>query len=869
MLKILIILAAFALADITVPVVNVGFDTNYYGMAPDKKIIQANTKGDTVWSFIYDSITKQAFVIRQAYHFDGHARWWSTVDSFTVPETKAVRQANGDTTWAVAFCVYADTVYSALKCYRKLASNGTVQLDGTKIYRGSVLMAAFASNSTEFDSAGVNHFRLVGTKTALYYTSKVGYIGKVDASGKVFSNTNRSLGCSSFSDGIDFFFRSFVPVSGGASIPNISKWTSATTKTIVINNIPGNATNYVGKFGIDFNDTTIYYANGADSNYLWVYRHGVSSKIANGFKVDSFAEFTWQNNHLWYRNRGDVVKFENNNLFVKYNVQDIRFVPSDTNIVAPYNAYVINEDSILTRRFLAELHRYSAPVINAVSTDAPEKALYSVTLTATGDYGLNYSALVKPSWLTLAGSTLSGTPVQANVGDTVVSIMVADTVGSSDTLTYTLHITNVNDAPVLAALRDTTINENETITFTALATDVDGDAITYTWNVPNPFTAAYADSGVRIVTVIASDGSLTDTTSLTLTIHNVNRAPVLDAITNKNVAEGDTVKITANGIDLDGDALTYSWFVNTVAYSTDALFTLPTTFNDSGLKTVSCIVSDGSLTDTVTFTVTIGNSNRAPLVTARDTIIVECDTLDLVKCVSGVDLDGDIVMFSFSVTSPMITDYSDSGLKAITVIGSDGMLTDTAVFNVRVLNKNRKPVIINKDTLISTIAGYATFTLSVTDADNDNIIYSSINGKTTTITNVDSIFSIVKTSVGYDTVSFIVTDGIDTTILTITIYRAPSTGIEKTIPVITFCGNASPNPFNPTTAIAYGVAKPSNVMIAVYNLRGQLIKTLVNNNRLAGYYTVSWNASNISSGVYVLKTVIGSYNKISKLFLSK
>lgn len=60
-----------------------------------------------------------------------------------------------------------------------------------------------------------------------------------------------------------------------------------------------------------------------------------------------------------------------------------------------------------------------------------------------------------------------------------------------------------------------------------------------------------------------------------------------------------------------------------------------------------------------------------------------------------------------------------------------------------------------------------------------------------------------------------------------------------------------PNPFNPYTTIKYALPVESSVKISVYNLLGELVKTLVNKVEQPGYYEVEWNASDAASGMYV------------------
>ena len=83
-----------------------------------------------------------------------------------------------------------------------------------------------------------------------------------------------------------------------------------------------------------------------------------------------------------------------------------------------------------------------------------------------------------------------------------------------------------------------------------------------------------------------------------------------------------------------------------------------------------------------------------------------------------------------------------------------------------------------------------------------------------------------------------------------------------------------PNPFNPITNIAYSIIDAGNVTLEVYNLRGQLVKTLVNEVKDTGSYSVSWDGTNdsgksVSSGVYFYQLKAGKYTSTKKMILMK
>jgi hypothetical protein len=94
------------------------------------------------------------------------------------------------------------------------------------------------------------------------------------------------------------------------------------------------------------------------------------------------------------------------------------------------------------------------------------------------------------------------------------------------------------------------------------------------------------------------------------------------------------------------------------------------------------------------------------------------------------------------------------------------------------------------------------------------------------------------------------------------------------IPEVTVLNGNYPNPFNPTTDIVYGVAEDANVTIEIYNVRGQKVKTLVDEYQDAGSYRVNWNGTNdnnqqLSSGIYFYKMDSGRYTSTKKMILMK
>ena len=93
--------------------------------------------------------------------------------------------------------------------------------------------------------------------------------------------------------------------------------------------------------------------------------------------------------------------------------------------------------------------------------------------------------------------------------------------------------------------------------------------------------------------------------------------------------------------------------------------------------------------------------------------------------------------------------------------------------------------------------------------------------------------------------------------------------IPNTLPTKFSLSQNYPNPFNPTTNIKYSITKSGFVTLKVYNLLGQEVATLVNQNQRPGNYVVDFDASKLASGVYMYSIQAGNFNLTKKMILLK
>ena len=99
----------------------------------------------------------------------------------------------------------------------------------------------------------------------------------------------------------------------------------------------------------------------------------------------------------------------------------------------------------------------------------------------------------------------------------------------------------------------------------------------------------------------------------------------------------------------------------------------------------------------------------------------------------------------------------------------------------------------------------------------------------------------------------------------------PEVGVENepVIPDKITLYPAFPNPFNPTTTIRFSVEKSNLLSLRIYDITGRLVDELVNGELPAGEHEVTWNASHLSSGMYIVKLTSLGYQQIQKVVFIK
>src|SRR5207248_9446498 len=161
-----------------------------------------------------------------------------------------------------------------------------------------------------------------------------------------------------------------------------------------------------------------------------------------------------------------------------------------------------------------------------------------------------------------------------------------------------------------------------------------------------------SDAGTASASVTVSDGSVSDSKSLTITVNNVNRAPTLNQPANMSVAQGGTSDQVISGTDPDGDALTFTkvsgptfMTVTTTNATTGNIHLRAGASEPTGTSSATVQASDGTLNNQKSLTITVTATNRPPVLAQPANMTVnEGATAD--QTLNATDPDGNALTFS-------------------------------------------------------------------------------------------------------------------------------------------------------------------------------------------------------------------------------
>ena len=317
----------------------------------------------------------------------------------------------------------------------------------------------------------------------------------------------------------------------------------------------------------------------------------------------------------------------------------------------------------------------------------------------------------------------------------------------------------------------------------------------------------YETKSTYTATIIVSDGTLTDSITVTIKVTDVdeplsNNVPVFsdgDSTTltvAENTSSGVNIGSAVSATDTDDDTLTYSLSgTDSAAFSIDSSSGQLRTsasldYETKSTYTATIIVSDGTLTDSITVTIKVTDvdeapSNNAPVFSDGDstTLTVAENTssgVNIGSAVSATDTDDDTLTYSLSGTDAAAfsidsssgqlrtsasLDYETKSTYTVTIIVSDGTLTDSITVTIKVTDvdeapSNNAPVFSDGDSTTLTVAENTSSgvnigsAVSATDTDDDTLTYS-LGGTDATAFSIDTATGQLKTkaALNYETKS--------------------------------------------------------------------------------------------------------------------
>ena len=440
----------------------------------------------------------------------------------------------------------------------------------------------------------------------------------------------------------------------------------------------------------------------------------------------------------------------------------------------------VNDAPVITSPAAVSAAENQTGVATVTATDA-DGDIPTFTITGGADAGL--FSITAGGVLTFDTAPDFETVADAN-SDGVYEVEVTADDGNTgtDAQTILVTVTDVNEAPTLVTLSSSSIDENTdtsggTTVGSLTTTDPDaGDTATYTIN-GGADAALFSISGSDLiltagtldfetqasyeVTVrITDSGGLTHDQTFTITVNDLNEAPVFDSSAVTSATEDVAYSYAIATSDVDGDALTITaptlpaWL--TVVDNGDGTASLtgtPTNL-EVGDHAVVLEVTDGSLTATQSFTITVGNVNDAPVITSPAAVSA-AENQTGVATVTATDADGDIPTFTitggadaglFSITAggvltfdtapdfETVADANSDGVYEVEVTADDGNTgTDAQTILVTVTDVNEAPTLVTLssssiDENTDTSGGTTVGSLTTTDPDAGDTATYTING---------------------------------------------------------------------------------------------------------------------------------------------
>ena len=453
-------------------------------------------------------------------------------------------------------------------------------------------------------------------------------------------------------------------------------------------------------------------------------------------------------------------------------------------------------------------------------------------------------------------SVSGNTEVLVDIVDFTVTFSATPDWNGTETLTFTANdnmdravasdivdivVTPVNDDPTIVLPDDFTFEEDEEliVDFSAFAEDVDLDDLTLTVTGNTEITADIVD--LQVTFGAAENWNGTET--LTFTVDD-GQGERVSFTTSKKVIQKSNVTNSEDSRATADDVVN----VIVVPVNDDPTIVLPDDFTFDE--------DDGLVVDFTDFIDDIDMDDLTLTVTGNTEITIDINGLEV----------------TFGVTADW------NGTETLTFTINDNVTRATAEDDVDVIVTavNDEPVLIGylPDVLEFTVEedSMVTFSVEVEDIDStieyewyvDDVLQAEITEEF--VYTFEIVGDIAIKSIAFDEEYEI------ETIWMVEVEAGSEAGLI--IPINTALEKNYPNPFNPETTINYAIVDAGLVKIEIFNIKGEKIRTLVNEHKNIGYYSIVWNGKDyygkkVSSGMYFYNMKTDKYHKFRKMILLK
>lgn len=592
-----------------------------------------------------------------------------------------------------------------------------------------------------------------------------------------------------------------------------------------------------------------------------------------------------------------------------------------------YNISLIVSDN---KDYGNAVHNFTITVENvnlspAISTSFPdtifitENQIFSLDIDANDADGdsIKYYMIDAPAGMTIDSLTglVEWTPDFTQSGYYHPTFKAFDSLGAFDSKYVVIAVVNVNRLPVFTAtLPDTTISEGQLLQFMFTANDPDFDALTFYLHSSNvgasvspagflQWTPSYTQAGIETVIVRVQDIDDFVLDTILVTITNTNIPPFFTSSMNDTIiARFDTLQFQYEGFDPDSQFVFFSLLMSpsgAVITPAGSLQWIPPT-EALGEYIFIVQVSDSTTITNDTVKVRVnrfgdvsGNGN----ITSFDAGLILRDQAEIIQLtdfqqrIGNVSGDTSFTSFDASLILQYVVGLIDTfpgglgkRMKQEAILSAFSFRIIPSQINGEYdlfvsINKpsNVYGVTMNLGFDSSLVVPKSLVQTSLTDSmmvstfvnkGKANIALAGVRPLNTAGDIARLTFSLKQNNVSGDVVLFTMKKFF----LNETDFTNDIGGITLNVKNDALLPNSYlleqnyPNPFNPSTLINYQLPKESKVTIIIYNMIGQIVKTLISEEQSAGYYSIEWNGTDntnatVSSGVYLYKIVAQSEGK--------